>query len=149
MADSGTGGLVFQRRNASRGRFLGPASASIGPRAQVVRFFGPKGAIMKRCAVRMTPTLVLAQRVLPLSVLLVAAISVPVMAFSPEGLSRLEHLQQEKKRADAEVTRLSQQIQELRAEVQRIKEDPTLVERAARDELGLVRKTEVVFQFKD
>ena len=104
---------------------------------------------MKRCAVRMTPTLVLAQRVLPLSVLLVAAISVPVMAFSPGGLSRLEHLQEEKKRADAEVTRLSQQIQELRAEVQRIKEDPSLVERAARDELGLVRKTEVVFQFKD
>lgn len=97
----------------------------------------------------MTPTLVLAQRVLPLSVLLVAAVSVPVMAFSPEGLSRLEHLQEEKKRADTEVARLSQQIQELRAEVQRIKEDPTLVERAARDELGLVRKTEVVFQFKD
>lgn len=97
----------------------------------------------------MTPVLVLAQRVLPLSVLLVAGISVPVMAFSPEGLARLEHLQEEKKRADAEVARLSRQIQELRAEVQRIKEDPTLVERAARDELGLVRKTEVVFQFKD
>lgn len=71
------------------------------------------------------------------------------MAFSPEGLARLEHLQQEKKRADAEVARLSQQIQELRSEVSRIKEDPSLVERAARDELGLVRKTEVVFQFKD
>lgn len=97
----------------------------------------------------MTPVLVLAQRALPLAVLLVAGISVPVMAFSPEGLSRLEHLQEEKKRADAEVARLSRQIQELRAEVQRIKEDPTLVERAARDELGLVRKTEVVFQFKD
>lgn len=97
----------------------------------------------------MTPALVLAQRVLPLSVLLVAAISVPVMAFSPEGLARLEHLQEEKKRADNEVARLSQQIQELRAEVQRMKEDPSLVERAARDELGLVRKTEVVFQFKD
>lgn len=97
----------------------------------------------------MTPVVVLAQRVLPLAVLLVAGISVPVMAFSPEGLSRLEHLREEKKRADAEVARLSRQIQELRGEVQRIKEDPTLVERAARDELGLVRKTEVVFQFKD
>lgn len=97
----------------------------------------------------MTPALVFAQRVLPLSVLLVAGISVPVMAFSPEGLTRLEHLQEEKKRADAEVARLSRQIQELRTEVQRIKEDPTLVERAARDELGLVRKTEVVFQFRE
>jgi cell division protein FtsB len=97
----------------------------------------------------MPPLGALAQRILPLSVLAVAGISVPVMVLSPEGLTRLEHLQQEKRRADAEVSRLSQEIRDLRAEVQRIKEDPAMVERAARDELGLVRKTEVVFQFKD
>lgn len=97
---------------------------------------------------RMSPALWL-QRILPLSVLAVAGISVPVMVLSPDGLARLEHLQREKRRADAEVQRLSQEIRDLRAEVQRIKEDPAMVERAARDELGLVRKTEVVFQFKD
>jgi cell division protein FtsB len=91
----------------------------------------------------------LLQRALPLGVLLVAGISVPVMVLSPEGLSRLEHLNREKERADLEVSRLSAEIRELRAEVARIKEDPSMVERAARDELGLVRKTEVVFQFKD
>ncbi len=97
----------------------------------------------------MAPGVVLLQRILPLAVLVVAAVSVPVLVLSPDGIARLEHLQQEKRRADEEVSRLSQQISELRAQVARIKEDPALVERVARDELGLVRKTEVVFQFKD
>jgi cell division protein FtsB len=78
-----------------------------------------------------------------------AAISVPMMMLSATGLPRLQGLREEKVRADDEVSRLSQQIWELRAEVARIKDDPAAVERAARDELGLVRRTEVVFQFHD
>ena len=86
---------------------------------------------------------------MPLAVLSVAAISVPMMILSATGLPRLQGLREEKVRADDEVSRLSQQIWELRAEVARIKDDPAAVERAARDELGLVRRTEVVFQFHD
>lgn len=93
--------------------------------------------------------LLLAKRVLPLIIVGVAIVSVPLMILSPEGLARLEHLEQEKKRADEEVSRLSSQIRKLRAEVRRIKDDPAMVERVARDELGLVRQTEVVFQFRD
>jgi cell division protein FtsB len=78
-----------------------------------------------------------------------AAISVPMLMLSATGLPRLQGLREEKVRADEEVSRLSQQIWELRAEVARIKDDPAAVERAARDELGLVRRTEVVFQFHD
>lgn len=89
------------------------------------------------------------QRVMPLAVLAVAAISVPMLMLSATGLPRLQGLREEKVRADDEVSRLSQQIWELRAEVARIKDDPAAVERAARDELGLVRRTEVVFQFHD
>jgi len=89
------------------------------------------------------------QRVLPLAVLLLAAISVPMLMLSATGLPRLQSLRDEKVRADDEVSRLSQQIWELRAEVARIKDDPAAVERAARDELGLVRRTEVVFQFRE
>jgi cell division protein FtsB len=63
-------------------------------------------------------------------------------------LHRLTSLREERSRADTEISRLSQQIAELRAQVQRIKEEPAAVERVARDELGLVRQTEVVFQFK-
>ena len=89
------------------------------------------------------------QRVMPLAVLAIAAISVPMLMLSATGLPRLQGLREEKVRADEELSRLSQQIWELRAEVARIKDDPAAVERAARDELGLVRRTEVVFQFHD
>ncbi|MES1174083.1 MAG: septum formation initiator family protein [Myxococcales bacterium] len=92
---------------------------------------------------------VFVQRVMPLAVLALAAISVPTMMLSATGLPRLRGLREEKVRADDEVSRLSQQIWELRAEVARIKDDPAAVERAARDELGLVRRTEVVFQFHE
>ena len=84
-----------------------------------------------------------------MAVLAIAAISVPMLMLSATGLPRLQGLREEKVRADDEVSRLSQQIWELRAEVARIKDDPAAVERAARDELGLVRRTEVVFQFHD
>jgi cell division protein FtsB len=87
-------------------------------------------------------------RLLPLAVLVVAVVVVPWMMVSPSGLHRLRSLEAEKKRADEEISRLAQEIRELRAEVRRIKEDPAAVERVARDELGLVRQTEVVFQFK-
>jgi cell division protein FtsB len=90
-----------------------------------------------------------AQRVLPLAVLALAAISVPMMMLSSTGLPRLQSLRDEKVRADDEVSRLSEQIWELRAEVAHIKDDPAAVERAARDELGLVRRSEVVFQFRE
>lgn len=90
-----------------------------------------------------------AQRVLPLGVLAVAAVSVPVLVLSPTGLPRLRNLEEERRRANEEISHLGSQITALRAEVQRIKSDPAAVERAARDELGLVRTTEVVFQFSD
>lgn len=97
----------------------------------------------------MTSSALFAQRVLPLAVLAFSAISVPMLMLSATGLPRLQSLRDEKVRADDEVSHLSQQIWELRAEVARIKDDPAAVERAARDELGLVRRTEVVFQFRE
>jgi len=89
-----------------------------------------------------------AKRVLPLGLTAAAAIAVPLLVFSPTGLARLNALREERGRADEEVARLSREIERLRAEVRRIKEDPAYVERAARDELGLLRQTEVVFQFR-
>jgi cell division protein FtsB len=90
-----------------------------------------------------------AVRLLPIGILGLAIVAVPVMIFSPTGLDRLRGLREEKRRVEAENSQLSLEIEELRAEVQRIKSDPAAVEQVARDELGLVRKTEVVFQFKE
>ncbi len=95
----------------------------------------------------MTPRLFI-ERVLPLAVLGIACCSVPVLIASDSGLPRLERLRRERVAVDEKVSRLSADIRRLRAEVERIKSDPRHTERVARDELGLVRQTEVVFQFE-
>lgn len=88
------------------------------------------------------------ERLLPLGMLLVAAVSVPVMFWSPSGLARLEALQAQKRDLAVEMKRLERDIQRLRFEADNIKTSPSSIERVARDELGLVRQTELVVQFK-
>jgi cell division protein FtsB len=87
------------------------------------------------------------ERVLPVAVLGLSIISVPVMIFSPTGAPRHRALREEKRRVDVEVSRLADQIRRLRVEVRHSKSDPAKIERVARDELGLVRQTEIVVQF--
>ena len=87
------------------------------------------------------------ERVLPVGILVVAVIGVPVMILSPEGLPRLRGLERELEQVDEESAELRREIDQLRGKVERLRDDPTAVERIARDNLGLVRQTEVVFQF--
>jgi cell division protein FtsB len=91
-------------------------------------------------------TLVL-ERVLPLAILVVAVVGAPVMIFSPEGLPRLRGLERELAQVQDETTELGREIESLRGRVERLRDDPTAVERIARDNLGMLRQTEVVFQF--
>jgi cell division protein FtsB len=85
--------------------------------------------------------------VLPLAVLVVAIIGAPLMILSPQGLPRLRGLEKELSDVDEENAELRRQIEDLRGRVTRLRDDPAAVERIARDDLGLVRQTEVVFQF--
>jgi len=80
-------------------------------------------------------------------VLAISAISVPVMILAPTGAPRLSSLTEEKRRVDVEISRLGDQIRQLRVEVRQLKSDPAKVEQVARDELGLLRRTEIVVQF--
>lgn len=89
----------------------------------------------------------LVQRVLPVGVLALALLGVPWLLFASSGISRLDRLRVERETAELEISRLGKQIEELRVQVQDIKHDPDAVERVARDQLGLVRRTEVVFHF--
>jgi len=91
-------------------------------------------------------TLVL-ERVLPLAILVVAVVGAPIMIFSPEGLPRLRGLERELSQVQDETAELGREIEALRGRVQRLRDDPTAVERIARDNLGMLRQTEVVFQF--
>lgn len=87
------------------------------------------------------------ERVLPVSMLGVAVVGVPVMILAPEGLPRLRALEKELAEIHGENQEIGRQIEQLRREVEQLRDDPAAVERIARDELGLVRQTEVVFQF--
>lgn len=87
------------------------------------------------------------QRLLPATILVVAILSAPVLIFSPEGLPRVQSLERELEGVKKENEEQRRNINNLRKTVQNLKDNPTAVERIARDELGLVRKNEVVFQF--
>lgn len=89
----------------------------------------------------------LLERVLPVGILVVAVVGAPVMIFSPEGLPRLRGLERELAQVEEESADLRREIDALRGRVERLRDDPTAVERIARDNLGMVRQTEVVFQF--
>lgn len=70
-----------------------------------------------------------------------------MMLWSSSGLPRLEALQLQRRTLQTEVQRLEREIERLRVEAENIKTSPTSIERVARDELGLVRQTELVVQF--
>jgi cell division protein FtsB len=82
-----------------------------------------------------------------MGILAVAVIAVPILVFAPDGLPRMRSLEKELASVNAENADLRRDITKLRAEVKQLRDDPSAVERIARDQLGLVRKSEVVFQF--
>jgi cell division protein FtsB len=87
------------------------------------------------------------QRALPMGVLALALVSVPILILQPEGLPRLRGLERELADVTAENQELRRDVGKLRGDVRELRDDPAAVERIARDQLGLVRKSEVVFQF--
>lgn len=91
----------------------------------------------------------LVERILPIVLLATAFIGAPIMIFSQEGLPRLQTVEKELKTVDNENEQLRREIDILRAQVTLLRDDPASVERLARDELGLVRQSEVVFQFPE
>lgn len=88
-----------------------------------------------------------AERSLPLSILLVALVSVPVLILKPEGLPRMRGLEKELADVTAENADMRRDIVRLRADVDALRDDPRAVERIGRDQLGLLRKSEIVFHF--
>lgn len=75
--------------------------------------------------------------------------SVPIMILSREGLPRLHTVQTEARAVDRENLALTREINLLRGRVKTLRDDPAAIERLARDDLGMIRQSEVVFQFPD
>lgn len=86
-------------------------------------------------------------RGLPLAVLTVSLVAVPVLVLEPQGLPRMRALDKELTQVEAENQELRRDVTRLRSEVHELRENPAAVERIAREQLGLVRRSEVVFQF--
>ena len=89
----------------------------------------------------------LLSRTLPVAILSLAIVNVPLLVLAPDGLPRLRALQAELGERNAQNDELRRDVARLRVEVRRLRDDPARVERIARDDLGMVRKNEVVFQF--
>jgi len=87
------------------------------------------------------------ERALPIGLLALALVGAPIMIFSRDGMPRLEAVEKELETVERENAELQRDIDLLRARVTRLRDDPAAVEQLARDELGLIRQSEVVFQF--
>ena len=75
-----------------------------------------------------------------------------ILGFTVFGENGLINLVRYKKRAQAlvqEAARLKKENQRLRREIERLKTDPAFIERLAREELGMVKPGELVFQFAE
>lgn len=84
---------------------------------------------------------------MPFGLLVFTALAVPLLITEEEGLPRVRALRQELLDLHFEHRRLRDEIEHLETHVQDLKADPETIEGLARDELGMIRRDEVVFQF--
>jgi len=71
----------------------------------------------------------------------------PYRVYGPEGVARALRLERELSQLEEENDKLQLDNQTLRYQINSLKSDRTYIGRVARDELGLVRPGDVVFQF--
>jgi cell division protein FtsB len=81
--------------------------------------------------------------------LLFAIVFVPLRILEDEGLPRYRALRSELHQTRAANARMQRELLELQQRVQRLRTEPEALERIARDELGMLRDDELVFQFGD
>lgn len=86
---------------------------------------------------------------LPFSLLVIAVVAVPVRILDEAGLPRYRRLETQLHEVRAQNERLGRDVHALRREVEGLRHDPEAVERVARDELGMIREGELVFQFSE
>jgi len=85
-------------------------------------------------------------------VILVALVAVGAavgLALDPQGLRHAGRLEADLERLQAENEQLRAGNGRLRMELRRLADDPAVLERVAREELGLVRPGDVVFRMED
>ncbi len=86
---------------------------------------------------------------LPFGLLVLAVIAVPLRITDEQGLPRYRALERELRELGVRNARLKNEVRDLNADVEALRRDPHAIERIARDELGMVRHDEIVFQFPE
>lgn len=79
--------------------------------------------------------------------MVMAVMAVPTLVLDEQGLPRFRHLRAELQDLRESNEELVREIATLKSEIDALRSDPNYVERIARDELGMVRNEEFVFQF--
>jgi len=85
----------------------------------------------------------------PFGFLVFTVMSVSLRILSDEGLPRYRKLHAQLEHVQHENAALTRDIARLEREVRSLARDPEAVERIARDELGLLREGELLFQFSE
>ncbi len=78
-----------------------------------------------------------------------AMIAVPLRILDEQGLPRYRKLREELTHIRESNDRLEREGRALERQVDALRSDPAAIERIARDELGMVREGELIFQFPD
>jgi cell division protein FtsB len=81
-------------------------------------------------------------------VLLFALIAATILVVSDDGFARLASLQRSLDNQRRANSRLDSEVQSLRREVHGLQNDPRVIEKAARGELGMARPDELVVVFE-
>jgi cell division protein FtsB len=84
---------------------------------------------------------------LPFCLLVLAIVAVPLRILDEQGLPRYRALLHQRDEIRVENERLRREVRDLERDVHALRTRPETIERIARDELGMVREGEIVFQF--
>ena len=84
---------------------------------------------------------------LPFGLLVLAIVTVPLQILDDKGLPRYRSLRAQLTRVEANNEKLEREVKELHRQVKLLRDDPQALERIARDDLGMVKPGELIFQF--
>ncbi len=85
----------------------------------------------------------------PFGLLVFTVVSLSLRILSEEGLPRYRKLRAQLEHVEQDNQALQKRVARLTREVKALSHDPEAVERIARDELGLLREGEILFQFAE
>lgn len=85
----------------------------------------------------------------PFALLVLAIVAVPLRILDEQGLPRYRALKGELREVQTTNERLEREVRDLSRDVDALRNDALAIERIARDELGMIREGELVFQFPD